>query len=129
MIREAFPAVASSAIDPADIAAVVAAALTDARHAGQTYRLTGPEPLLIADRVRILGEALNRPLTLDPFTDEEARRDMSKTMPPEYVDAFMAFYVDGTLDESMVLPTVEQITGRKPRTFAFWAREHADAFH
>ena len=41
----------------------------------------------------------------------------------------MAFYAGGTLDESMVLPTVEQITGRKPRTFAEWAREHADAFH
>jgi uncharacterized protein YbjT (DUF2867 family) len=128
VIREAFPAVASSAIDPADIAAVAANALTNDDHAGRTYRLTGPAPLLIADRVRILGEALNRPLTLDPFTDEEAREDMGKTMPPEYVEAFMAFYVDGTLDESMVLPTVEQITGRKPRTFARWAAEHAHEF-
>jgi uncharacterized protein YbjT (DUF2867 family) len=128
VIREAFPEVPSSAIDPADIAAVAAAALTNGDHAGQTYRLTGPEPLLIADRVRILGEALNRPLTLDPFTDEEARADMSATMPPEYVDAFMAFYVEGTLDESMVLPTVEQVTGRPPRTFAQWAVEHAHEF-
>ena len=128
VIREAFPAVASSAIDPADIAAVATQALTNERHAGKTYRLTGPEPLKIADRVRILGDALNRPLTLDPFTDEEARADMSKTLPPEYVDAFMAFYVDGTLDESYVLPTVEEVTGRAPRTFAQWAAEHAHEF-
>jgi hypothetical protein len=40
----------------------------------------------------------------------------------------MAFYVDGTLDESMVLGTVEQITGRPPRTFAQWAAEHAREF-
>jgi uncharacterized protein YbjT (DUF2867 family) len=128
VIREAFPAVPSSAIDPADIAAVAAVALTDESHAGKTYRLTGPEPLKIADRVRLLGEALNRPLTLDPFTDEEARQDMSTTLPPEYVDAFMAFYVDGTLDESHVLPTVEEVTGRPPRPFAAWAKEHAHEF-
>ncbi len=128
VIREAFPEVPSSAIDPADIAAVAAAALTNDAHAGRTYRLTGPAALNIADRVRILGEALDRPLTLDPFTDEEAREDMSRTMPPEYVDAFMAFYAGGTLDESMVLPTVEQVTGRPPRSFAAWAEEHAHEF-
>jgi uncharacterized protein YbjT (DUF2867 family) len=128
VIREAFPAVPSSAIDPADIAAVAVEALTNGGHAGRTYRLTGPEPLLIADRVRILGEALDRPLRLDPFTDEEARADMSRSMPPEYVDAFMAFYAGGTLDESMVLPTVERVTGRPARSFAAWAAEHADAF-
>jgi hypothetical protein len=27
-----------------------------------------------------------------------------------------------------VLPTVERVTGRPPRTFAAWAREHARAF-
>jgi uncharacterized protein YbjT (DUF2867 family) len=128
VIRESFAGVPSSAIDPADIAAVAAAALIEDGHAGQTYRLTGPEPLLIADRVRILGEALGRPLTLDPLSDDEAHAEMSKTMPPEYVDAFMAFYAGGTLDESMVLPTVEQITGRPPRTFAEWAVEHAGDF-
>ncbi len=128
VIREAFPGVAASAIDPADIAAVAAAALTHDEHAGQTYRLTGPEPLRIADRVRILAEALERPLRFEPFSDEEARAEMSKTMPPEYVDAFMAFYVDGTLDESAVLPTVERVTGRAPRTFAAWAAEHAHEF-
>ncbi len=128
VIREAFPGVAASAVDPADIAAVAVQALTTSGHEGRTYRLTGPEPLRIADRVRILGEALKRPLRLDPFTDEEARADMSATMPPEYVDAFMAFYVGGTLDESMVLPTVEQVLRRPPRTFAAWAAEHAHEF-
>ena len=128
VIRESFPEAVSSAIDPVDIAAVAATALVHGGHAGRTYRLTGPQPLTIADRVRILGEALNRPLTLDPFTDEEAEAEMSKTMPREYVDAFMAFYVEGTLDESEVLPTVEEIIGRPPRSFAQWAAKHAGDF-
>jgi hypothetical protein len=53
---------------------------------------------------------------------------MSASMPAEYVDAFFSFFVDGTLDESEVLPTVEEITGRPPRTFEQWARAHAGAF-
>jgi len=41
---------------------------------------------------------------------------MSATMPPDSVDAFISFFVDTTVDESQVLPTVERITGRPPRT-------------
>ena len=36
---------------------------------------------------------------------------MSAAMPPEYVDAFFSFFVDGTLDESEVLPTVRVRVG------------------
>jgi hypothetical protein len=49
-------------------------------------------------------------------------------MPAEYVDAFFSFFADGTLDESQVLPTVQEVTGRPPRSFEQWARTHADAF-
>jgi hypothetical protein len=53
---------------------------------------------------------------------------MSAAMPAKYVDAFFRFYVDGTLDESKVLPTVHALTGRPPRTLAQWATAHAGAF-
>ncbi|MET7465338.1 hypothetical protein [Nonomuraea sp. NPDC005501] len=49
-------------------------------------------------------------------------------MPRQYVDAFFDFYVKGTLDESVVRPTVQEVTGRPPRTFEQWARAHAGAF-
>jgi hypothetical protein len=49
-------------------------------------------------------------------------------MPPEYLDAFWSFHVDGTLDESVLTPTVGELTGRAPRTFGQWAVAHADAF-
>jgi hypothetical protein len=42
---------------------------------------------------------------------------MSATMPPEYVDAFFKFFVEGAIDETTVLPTVAELTGRPPRTF------------
>ena len=53
---------------------------------------------------------------------------MTASMPAEYVDAFFSFFVEGTIDESTVLPTVEEVLGRPPRRFEDWARAHADAF-
>jgi uncharacterized protein YbjT (DUF2867 family) len=128
VVRQEFGDVAVSAIDPVDIAAVAATALTRDGHAGQAYRLTGPEPLRPADRVRILGAALGRPLRFEPIPDDVARAEMSAAMPAKYVDAFFSFFVDGTLDESLVLPTVQDVLGRPPRTFAQWAEAHTDAF-
>jgi hypothetical protein len=53
---------------------------------------------------------------------------MSSRMPAAYVDAFFEFFVAGIIDETSVLPTVEQVTGRPPRTFRTWAEENLDAF-
>jgi uncharacterized protein YbjT (DUF2867 family) len=128
-VVEPFAGVRAAVIDPADIAAVAAAALTTGEHPGRTYTLTGPEPLLPADRLRILAGVLRRDLHLEPQSDEDAHEQMSKEMPDEYVRAFFSFYVEGTLDESRVEPAVQQILGRPPRTFARWAYAHADAFH
>jgi uncharacterized protein YbjT (DUF2867 family) len=115
-------------IDPADIAAVAAGALVEEGHDGRIYALSGPEPLLPADRVRVLGEVLGRDLRFEAQPDDEAWAEMTARMPEAYVRAFFDFYVDGSLDESAVLPTVQEVTGRPPRTFADWARAHADAF-
>jgi uncharacterized protein YbjT (DUF2867 family) len=128
VVRAPFAGVRIASIDPADIAAVAAVALTSEDHAGQAYALSGPESLLPADRLRILGEVLGRDLRLEAEPDDEARARMLGEMPEQYVDAFFRFYVDGTLDESVVHPAVEQVTGRPPRTFREWAAAHADTF-
>jgi uncharacterized protein YbjT (DUF2867 family) len=127
-VRAQFPQALSTVIDPYDIASVAAAALTSAGHDHATYRLTGPEALWPADQVRILGETLGRDLTFVGLTDEQTREEMSRTMPAEYVAAFWSFYVDGTLDESVLSPAVAEVTGRAPRTFRQWATDHVDAF-
>jgi uncharacterized protein YbjT (DUF2867 family) len=127
-IRLPFANVPIATIDPADIAAVAAAALTTNRHEGRSYRVTGPESLLPAEQVAILAKVLDRDLRFEAQSDEEARAEMSASMPPEYVDAFFSFFVDRTVDESTVLPTVEEVLGHPPRRFEDWARAHADAF-
>jgi hypothetical protein len=65
---------------------------------------------------------------LRALSPDEARAELTAAMPAEYVDAFFRFYIDGTLDESTVHPTVNEITGRPPRAFQQWAAAHADAF-
>jgi uncharacterized protein YbjT (DUF2867 family) len=123
-----FADVAVSVIDPRDIAAVAARALTAGDLDGRALRLSGPEALRPADRLEILGEVLGRDLTLRAQSDDEARAEMREAMPEPYVDAFLAFFVDGTIDETTVHPTVEELLGRPPRTFRAWAEEHAGAF-
>ncbi len=113
-MRAPFAGVRVATIDPYDVAAVSAAALAGG-HEGRNYRLSGPESLLPADRVSVLARVLGRD-------------QMSGAMPAQYVDAFFSFFADGKLDESEVLPTVREVTGRHPRTFEQWARAHVDAF-
>ena len=128
LVRAPFGGVRVAVIDPFDIAAVAARALTSAGHERRTYRLTGPQAMLPAERVRVLGGVLGRGLRFEAQPDAEARAEMSAAMPAEYVDAFFSFYADGTLDESPVLPTVQDVTGAQPRTFQQWASAHAGAF-
>ena len=128
VVREAFAGVPIAVIDPFDLAAVAATALRSGELDGRALRLTGPEALLPADRVRILAGVLGRDLRFEGIPDDTARAEMTAQMPAPYVDAFFRFFADGTIDETTVLPTVEDVLGRPPRTFAQWAEAHADAF-
>jgi uncharacterized protein YbjT (DUF2867 family) len=128
VVKAPFAGVRTAQIDPFDIAAVAARALTTGELDGRSLRLSGPESLLAADRIVVLGSVLGRDLRVEPQSDEDTRAEITARMPAEYVDAFFAFFVDGTLDESVVLPTVEEVLGRPPRTVRAWAEAHADAF-
>jgi uncharacterized protein YbjT (DUF2867 family) len=128
VVREPFADVAVAVVDPADIGAVAATALLADGHEGRIHVVSGPQALRPADRVGILGAALGRELRLEALSDDEARTQMSAQMPVEYVDAFFDFYVEGSLDESQVQPTVREVLGREPRTFEQWVAAHADAF-
>jgi uncharacterized protein YbjT (DUF2867 family) len=128
VIREPFTEVEVAMIDPYDLAAVAVLALTADGHTGQVYTLSGPELIRPADRVRILGEVLGRPLVLQPLSDDEAHTVLGDQMPAEYVEAIFDFYVHGTIDVSHVLPSLQDLLGRPGRTFEQWAQAHKGAF-
>jgi uncharacterized protein YbjT (DUF2867 family) len=128
VVRGPWPDVRIAMIHPDDLGAVAADALCSDAHAGHAYRLSGPESLRPADQVQIVAEATGREIRFEAQSDEEAREEMSAAMPAEYVDAFFDFFSAGNIDESEVLPTVEEITGAAPRTLRQWARENAESF-
>ncbi|WP_206066699.1 SDR family oxidoreductase [Nonomuraea composti] len=131
VVRGAFGALPMAMLHESDIAAVAVRALTSGGHEGARYELTGPEVLTQAEQVRILGRALGRPLRWQELTREEERRRLLAD------DGFPDAFVDELLDgyarmlggpPPALTSTVEEVTGRPPRTFAQWAADHAADF-
>lgn len=115
-------------IDIADIAAVAAVVLTSAGHEGQTYVLTGDEPLTVADQVRIIGATIGREIgvrtTDDP--DEIVRSRYPDGAPKPLADAVLEAVALIRADtDGTVTDTVQQLLGRRPHTFAQWCADHA----
>jgi hypothetical protein len=80
-------------------------------------------------KVRILSEAIGREITFRELTVDEMRERYRAQGVPEQMIEFQ-IEVFGNVPEGayQVTPTVEQVTGRPPRTFARWAAEHVEAF-
>jgi hypothetical protein len=55
-------------------------------------------------------------------------RQSRGALPANIVDAFFRFFSKGEFDDSQVVPTVYEITGRQPRTFEQWALAHVNDF-
>jgi uncharacterized protein YbjT (DUF2867 family) len=127
-VRVIFADVAIAAIDPYDLAAVAAAALTGRVPGSQALELSGPVALLPAQQLAILGSVLGRDLRLQPIAGEEARAELLRLFPPAFVDAQLRFFADGEFDDARVVSTVPELLGRPARTFEQWAGAHAAEF-
>lgn len=118
-------------IDTRDIAAVAAAALTEPGHEGKRYTLTGPEALSYREAVAVLSDVLGRPLTYVPETDDDAwSRLRRRGLPPWHIAAQLALagYQRQGGGTDIITDTIEVVTGRPPRTFQDFARDHAPSF-
>lgn len=119
----------SAIVHEADIGAVAAVALLEDGHAGRAYNLTGPEALTTRERIAILSRASGRDIDFVTITHEQAiERLMATGVPRADAEYVIGWYAAPTADSTTVDDTVEQVTGRPPRTFAQWAAEHADRF-
>jgi uncharacterized protein YbjT (DUF2867 family) len=134
-VRWSYPGAVTSPIHEADIAAVAVRAVREDGHGGAKYLLTGPQSLTQHDQVRIIGEAIGRPLRFDEIPQEAARSEMAKTMPLPVVDMLIQAWQDlewagsGTVGKpALVTSTVEDVTGVPARSFHDWAVDHAPDF-
>jgi uncharacterized protein YbjT (DUF2867 family) len=77
VVRWPYGAAARSLIHERDIATVAIRALTEDRHDGERYVLTGPQTLTQAEQVRIIGEAIDRPVRWEELPREAARQELA----------------------------------------------------
>jgi uncharacterized protein YbjT (DUF2867 family) len=118
-------------IDPADIAAVAAAVLTEEGHQGQAYALTGEELFTVADLVRIIndttGQAIEVRAPADP--DETVRSRFPAGAPQALADAIVEGFALMRGDTvGFRTDTVRRLIGRAPHTFTEWCARNANAF-
>ncbi|MEU8118105.1 NAD(P)H-binding protein [Spirillospora sp. NPDC049024] len=128
VIRGAYADAAFSMIHERDVADVAVRVLVDGGHQGRVYELTGAASLTQTEQVRVLGEALGRPLRFEEMPDGPLREQMGNFMDPDFVNALfdlMAATVGKPAPDTSV---VADLTGHAPRTYADWAAEHAGDF-
>ena len=119
----------SGVIDPRDIAAVAAKTLSSPGHEQKTYVLTGPTAITAADQVRILSDALGKPLRLVEVPEAGARVGMLKAgMSEVLADAILQLTRPAHTLENVVTQAVTDVTGQPARSFEQWARDHVSAF-
>jgi uncharacterized protein YbjT (DUF2867 family) len=118
-------------VDPADIAAVTALALTQDGHQDREYVLTGDEALTVTEQVQILSAATGLDIKVrEPATPDEAvRARFPNGAPPALADALLEAIALMRADTTgLRADTIQRLLGRKPRTFADWCARNADTF-
>ena len=125
----AFPAgnVDEPFVDTDDIADIAVAALTDDRHVGQRYEVTGPRLLTFADAAAEIGEATGRDVRYVPITSEAfAAALVHEGLPPAFVTDLTDLFrkiLDGR--NASLTDGVQRALGRAPRDFREYAADAA----
>lgn len=115
-------------VDCDDIAEVAVAALTDERHAGELYELTGPRLLGFDEVAAILAEAAGWPVTFAPVSLDEFHAGVAAAAGPEAAELLTAICRE-TLDgrNARLSDGVARALGREPTDFAEVCRRAAAA--
>ena len=117
-------------VDPRDVAAVAAAALTGEGHDGRSYQLTGPASLSFNDVASTIADVLGRDVSFIAVPDETAFAQLVEAGLPEQaagavVATFMALRRGAG---AQVTDLVRVLTGREPRTLRTFLLDHAPVF-
>ena len=117
-------------LDADDIADIAVAALTDDRHVGQLYELTGPRSLSFSEVAAEIGAAAGRPVTYTPVTlDEHAAEAAEHGVPPDVIALLNYLFSEVVVDgrNSDTTDGVRRALGRPARDFSDYVRETAAA--
>jgi uncharacterized protein YbjT (DUF2867 family) len=119
-----------SVVDVRDIASVAVAALTQGKHEGKTYNITGPEALTHREMAELLSQKLDRPIIFVDVPEQDFRNGLrSMGMPDWQADGLIedfAHYRRG--EASGISSIVQEATGKAPHTFAQFAHDYREHF-
>jgi len=121
-----------SHVDARDIAAVIAAALTDPldRHEGRIHLVTGPAALSFDQVADTFARVLGRPVRYRNLGDEELKSGLLAASQSDWqATALVELNVYARQGHaSVVTDTVDRVTRRPARSLEQWLRDHARAF-
>jgi uncharacterized protein YbjT (DUF2867 family) len=115
-------------VDPADIAAVAAAALHEDGHAGRTYELTGPEAISPRQQTAAISRALGEEVAFVELSRDQARGHMAQFMPEAVIDGTLDILGVPLPTEQTISPDVENVLGRPAGSFGGWVARNLRAF-
>jgi len=116
-------------VDADDIADVAVAALTDDRHIGRLYELTGPRLLTFADAVGEIGAATGRDIRFTRVSEQAYTAELAGYGVPADVVSLLRYLFGEVLDgrNAIVSDGVQRALGRPARDFREYARRAAAA--
>jgi len=113
-------------VDVDDIADVVVAALTDDRHVGRLYELTGPRLLSFRDAVAEIGKAAGRDIAFVSVPIDEYTAMLSEHgLPQDFIWLLNHLFTEVLGSKAQLADGVQRALGREPKDFADYAREAA----
>jgi len=113
-------------VDADDIADVVVAALTDDRHVGQLYELTGPRLLSFGDTVAEIAAAAGRHIDFVSVSiDDYVAMLKEYGLPDDIIWLLNHLFTEVLGSKAQLADGVQRALGRQPRDFTDFAREAA----
>jgi uncharacterized protein YbjT (DUF2867 family) len=113
-------------VDADDIADVVVAALTDDRHVGHLYELTGPRLLSFGDAVAEVAAAAGRDIGFVSISiDDYVVMLKEYGLPDDFIWLLNHLFTEVLGSKAQLGDGVQRALGRQPRDFTDYAREAA----
>jgi uncharacterized protein YbjT (DUF2867 family) len=114
-------------VDADDVADVAVAALSDDRHVGELYELTGPRLLTFAEAVAEISRAVGReirylPISVEDFAAAAGEQGVAREV-VEGLSLIFGEVLDGR--NARLADGVQRALGREPRDFSDYARAAA----
>jgi uncharacterized protein YbjT (DUF2867 family) len=129
VVRWVYGEAARSLIHERDIADVAVHALTDAKHCGAKYVITGPEAITQARQAAIIGQVTGLPVRWEEVAPEVAAELMTAfTGDRAFAQHAIEYWASLIEAPEPVTSTVEEVTGHPARSFRTWAQDHAGDF-